>query len=66
MSEMAEKMMLDGTEHDVGDADCGACWTSSNRCECGGIIHNAFGDENYDCDYWLYYKCDECGATDAP
>ena len=20
-----------------------------------------FGDENSDCDYWLYKKCDECG-----
>lgn len=24
------------------------------------IWEHTIGDENYDCDYWLYEKCDRC------
>lgn len=52
-------------EHTVGDADCQAGWCGVHGypkdCECGGLIHADFGDEDWDGDYWLYKKCDRCG-----
>lgn len=58
-------MLLGDTndEHEVGNDKCPACFGDSDpkKCKCGGLIHTSFGDENYDCDYWLYEKCDKCG-----
>lgn len=50
-------------EHTIGDKECSGCWSTDRieECECGGVVHNEFGDENYDCDYYLVYKCDKCG-----
>ena len=48
--------------HLVGDQDCGSCWKGPGACDCGGLIHYEFGDENMDGDYWLYSQCDECGG----
>lgn len=56
-------VVLDGTEH-VMDAtgECDACWKGYPRpCECGGLVHASFGDEDYDGDYWLYKLCSLCG-----
>jgi len=58
---------LDAVEHEKGNPNCSKCWTDfPKKCKCGGLIHAEFGDESYDGDYWLYYKCDECGSTDEP
>ena len=52
-------------EHIVGNKNCDVEWCACpgwpRECQCGGLIHAAFGDENEDCDYWLYQKCDRCG-----
>ena len=58
-------------EHDahhlIGNKDCKEDWCGSHGypelCKCGGLIHAAFGDENYDCEYWLYEECDRCGQN---
>lgn len=53
--------------HIVGDVDCFEGWCSGEegafptKCVCGGLIHAAFGDEDSDCNYWLYKQCDRCG-----
>lgn len=51
--------------HVVGDKDCPEGWCGGFeypiKCECGGLIHADFGDEDWDGDYWLYRKCDKCG-----
>jgi len=61
----ADKFVLDGEEHEIGNMECDTCWGGyPKQCECGGLIHATFGDENSDCDYWLYYECDKCGSTD--
>lgn len=55
-----------GTLHAVGDFDCkqGWCGDSINgyprKCDCGGLVHAEFGDEDWDGDYWLITKCDTC------
>lgn len=53
--------------HEVGNENCdeGWCGTGSpEKCECGGLIHADFGDENGVGDYWLYTKCDKCGGSE--
>ena len=50
--------------HEVGDRKCGEGWCGRDYprpCVCGGLIHADFGDEDRDCNYWLYLKCDRCG-----
>ena len=50
-------------QHTVGNKHCREGWCGSSfpkSCTCGGLIHADFGDENADCDYWLYTKCDKC------
>jgi len=52
-------------EHEIGDKDCCEGWCGNaypEKCECGGLIHADFGDENSDGDYWLHTKCDQCGG----
>lgn len=62
---MEDTITIDGVKHKVGDKECGECWTDyPTKCDCGGLIHAEFGDENYDCDYWLYTKCDKCGEPE--
>ena len=54
-------------EHEVGNSSCGTGWCGSSYpkpCECGGLIHANFGDEDMDCNYWLYTKCDKCGESE--
>jgi hypothetical protein len=57
-------------EHIVGNGSCSSGWCGNGLpepCECGGLVHGSFGDENADGDYyWLWYKCDQCGSTDNP
>jgi len=51
-------------KHKVGDKDCKEGWCGMafpRECQCGGLIHADFGDENYDGDYWLHKRCDICG-----
>ena len=53
-------------QHEIGNSNCSVGWCTSGdgfpkRCKCGGLIHADFGDEDSDCDYWLYKKCDKCG-----
>lgn len=64
------RVSLDGDEdHRVGDETCDAGWCNGHqgsydyprRCQCGGLIHADFGDENSDGDYWLFERCDRCG-----
>jgi hypothetical protein len=58
----------DGDPHEVGNLGCQSGWCASYKypilCECGGLIHADFGDEDYDCNYWLYTKCDKCGRAE--
>jgi hypothetical protein len=54
-------------QHAVGDVACAESYCGGNYpkpCECGGLIHADFGDENWDGDYWLYTKCDRCGESE--
>lgn len=56
-------------QHVVGDENCRAGWCAGRGpypkpCECGGLIHADFGDEDSDCNYWLYTKCDRCGESE--
>lgn len=51
-------------QHEIGNKDCSEGWCGLSfpvPCKCGGLIHADFGDENADCEYWLYKKCDKCG-----
>lgn len=49
-------------DHEEGNKNCPSCWFGYPvACECGGLIHAAFGDENEEGDWWLIYKCDKCG-----
>ena len=44
-------------QHTVGNKYCREGWCGSTypkSCTCGGLIHADFGDENANCDYWLY------------
>ena len=55
--------------HVIGNKKCNEGWCNKGshypiKCECGGLIHADFGDENRDGDYWLYTKCDKCGGTE--
>lgn len=55
-------------QHKIGDIHCQAGWCNDRTgyprdCKCGGLIHADFGDENNDCEYWLYKKCDKCGEN---
>ena len=52
-------------EHEKGNKDCPECWDKETLlCQCGGIIHTDFGDENSDGDYWLYKTCENCDDPD--
>ena len=53
-------------EHEIGNKKCDMCWGDEypKKCECGGLIHAEFGDEDKDDNYWLYVKCDKCGEED--
>jgi hypothetical protein len=55
-------------QHTVGDENCCQGWCNTGGfpkpCPCGGLIHADFGDEDSDCNYWLYTKCDRCGSRD--
>jgi hypothetical protein len=51
-------------EHERGNRECTSGWCGNQfplPCECGGLVHADFGDEDSDCNYWLYKKCDRCG-----
>ncbi len=57
--------------HNIGDSNCSEGWCGGasgypKKCDCGrgGLIHADFGDEDADCNYWLYTKCDKCGKAD--
>lgn len=52
--------VIDDCVHDVGDSSCRFCWESFPReCDCGGLVHGQFLEEDYD-GYYLIYKCDKC------
>lgn len=60
--ETIETIIICGNAHEVGDTECGECWSNYPKpCKCGGLVHTDFGDEDADCNYWLYCKCDKCG-----
>ena len=54
-------------QHRIGDPKCDEGWCGDGfphpHEDCGGLIHADFGDEDSDCDYWLYRKCDKCGES---
>lgn len=55
--------------HEVGNHECEEGWCNDGdsypiECSCGGLIHADFGDEDSDCNYWLYTKCDKCGEPE--
>lgn len=53
-----------GDMHEIGNEECADCWGDYPKpCECGGLIHASWGDENID-DYWLYTQCDRCGEEE--
>jgi len=49
--------------HVIGEDTCRICFGRDFplKCKCGGLVHSDFGDEDSDCNYWLYKKCDRCG-----
>lgn len=58
-------------QHRIGDPNCREGWCMGGvfpkPCDkkgCDGLVHADFGDENADCDYWLYTKCDKCGESE--
>ena len=52
--------------HEGGNKECSECWGGRpSFCECGGLIHSQYYDEDWD-NVYLYYKCDKCGSTDTP
>ena len=56
----------DGDPHAVGDKECRNGWCGDHYpipCDCGGLIHADFGDEDWD-GYWLHTKCDKCGESE--
>lgn len=63
---------LTGYEHRIGDEDCDQGWCGGapgypKKCQeegCEGLVHANFGDENMDCDYWLWTKCDVCEESE--
>lgn len=57
------RITVDGGKHLVADESCPNCWTKEfpKRCECGGLIHQDFGDESFDGEYFCRYACDNCG-----
>ena len=61
-----ERMLtIGGYDDHIADAkDCKDCWSGFPvpciNCK-KGLVHATFGDENYDGDYWLYFKCSVCG-----
>lgn len=47
-------------EHEKGNIDCKACWgRQAEQCQCGGIIHTEFLEEDWD-NVYLEHKCDNC------
>lgn len=64
---------VDGRVHLVDDKSCHEGWCggaynypkSCGRQGCDGLVHAEFGDEDSDCNYWLYTKCDKCGEPEA-
>ena len=63
---MIEKhIIIDGNKHKIGDKDCSMGWCSCigwpHKCECGGLIHAEFGDEDMEGNYYLITVCDKCG-----
>jgi len=39
-------------------------WSEPRICdECGGDVHEHFGDENFDCDYWTTKHCHKCDKS---
>nr|WP_276975929.1 dual specificity protein phosphatase [Ferrimicrobium acidiphilum] len=63
---------VDGSVHFAGDGSCYEGWCGGSygypklctRQGCEGLVHAEFGDENPDCDYWLYTKCDIRGEPE--
>ena len=58
---------IDGGLHEIGNKDCQEGWCSTDYpkpCECGGLIHAEFGDEDFDCNFTLFTKCDKCGESE--
>jgi len=57
---------IDHNQHVKGDESCSGCWDTPEHHgkdeECGGkgLVHTEFGDEDMDCNYWLYERCDIC------
>jgi hypothetical protein len=51
--------------HEANNLKCSACWPGYPvRCKCGGLIHAAYGDEDYDGDFYLVTLCSKCGSTE--
>lgn len=68
-SEIVTISFNDGKPHYIADTDCEVGWCDGGRsypkpCECGGLIHAEFGDENYEGDYYLVTQCDRCGKPE--
>lgn len=54
-------------KHLIGNRACEEGWCGNGHpkiCDCGGLVHADFGDENADGDYWLHTKCDKCGRPE--
>ena len=65
LDQIVIKMEYPFEDHEIGNIKCDGCWQGYPiHCECGGLIHAEFGDENYDGDYWLDTKCDKCGDSE--
>jgi hypothetical protein len=63
---MSETFKMQLYEHIVGDEDCDGCYYSpQSKCDCGGLVHNEYDDEDYD-NIYLTYRCDKCESTDKP
>lgn len=47
--------------HIINDLHCSGCFSNTQKCQCGGVIHNEFGGQ--DCiGTYINYLCDRCGV----
>lgn len=49
--------------HDIGDKECGACYTAPKKQSCSGLLHNHFESTTDDLTFVVLWRCDGCGGS---